>query len=153
MSKGVFNIFLNLSKKGIVQRNVLEKKLFGEKKVFCSKWSNLSRKVNKIFEFLLSNALPGWLVSDERWINPTIFLYFFKTLPYLLIDLIVTHHQGSRCNLLSPERPLMLPLIVQYPCCPRSVVDFLFFLHQHYKIAHMSSFRPLRQEELCFSPQ
>ena len=30
-----------------------------------------------IFEKNLSIALPGWLGSDERWINPTIFLIFF----------------------------------------------------------------------------
>ena len=35
-----------------------------------------------MFEFLifLSNALPGWLGSDERWINRTIFI-FFETFP------------------------------------------------------------------------
>ena len=25
-----------------------------------------------------SNALPGWLGSDERWINPTIFFIFWN---------------------------------------------------------------------------
>ena len=25
------------------------------------------------FEYFLFKALPGWLGSDERWINPTIF--------------------------------------------------------------------------------
>ena len=34
-----------------------------------------------IFKKILSNALPGWLGSDERWTNPTIFLFFFETFP------------------------------------------------------------------------
>ena len=39
---------------------------------------NKDIKKNWNFDFFLYNALPGWLGSDERWINPTI---FFKTFP------------------------------------------------------------------------
>ena len=37
------------------------------------------------FEFFLSNALAGWLGSDERWINPTIFI-FVETFPLAMFQ-------------------------------------------------------------------
>ena len=32
----------------------------------------------KSFELFVSIAVPGWLGSDERWINPTIFYFILK---------------------------------------------------------------------------
>ena len=62
----------NQTKKILFLFKVLAK--FGEYK------DNKDIKKSWIFEFFLSNALPGWLGSDERWINPTIFIFFYASL-------------------------------------------------------------------------
>ena len=41
------------------------------------------QKINDIFDFLLSIPLPAWLGSDENWINPSIFSFFFSLKPCL----------------------------------------------------------------------
>ena len=63
----VSRTFLNILKEADINFvfKVLAK--FGDYK------DNKEIKKNCNFEFFLSNALPGWLGSDERWINPTIF--------------------------------------------------------------------------------
>jgi len=60
LSKGVFNILLNLPKKGIVKKNVLEKNLFGEKQ-YPAPNGNSSRLSIKVLIFFIHSY--AWLAG------------------------------------------------------------------------------------------
>ena len=74
--KRSFQHILKPSQKGNCSKECFGKKFIWGKKIFCSKWK-FRQIINKNFEFFLSVPMPGWLGSDEHWINPFPFFSFF----------------------------------------------------------------------------
>ena len=73
--KRMFNILLNLPRKGMVQKNIFWGEFYWEKNILCSKWSNSSRKSIQMLKFV-------WLVGDKWALDKSIhFLIIFWNLP------------------------------------------------------------------------
>ena len=65
---------------GTGETNILyQKEMLGEH-IYCVPNGLIHPENQYFFDFFLSIPLPGWLESDELWINPSIFIETFPKL-------------------------------------------------------------------------